>query len=180
MPIKLTYKLTNAKLKKAVQRANEILATEDLPRVINTRATPFDESEPSTLPASAVADYLKNSQLSLTVCHYTNPKSSIGGMFTTTTPKRIHANRKAVPIRHYCNLARMLVHEAIHALSYNIREASFSHCSGHSPSTHSGTAPYWIQNALKPLCPGVRDDDLIEVELLDNAASLRGRNIRCG
>lgn len=179
MPITITYKLKKTKLKKAVQLANKLLASDDLLKIIKKRTKPFDESNPNDLKPSKIAEYIENSTLAVTLCEYTNPKPTVGGMFSPRNPKRIHANRKAVPIRSECGLARMLVHECIHALSYDIRGASFSHDNDHPRSEHGDTAPYWIQDKLKPLCPGVDDDDVIEVEIIEDLAELDSRDIKC-
>ena len=180
MPITITYRLEEPKLREAVQLANQLLASDDIVRVINTRTTPFDESDPNTLPPSDVAEYIRGSALALTLCEYTNTNPRVGGMFSPRTPRRIHANRKAIPHRAECNLARMLVHECIHALSLDIKEASFSHDNDHSPSEHGDTAPYWIQRELRPFCKGVDDgEDVIEVEIIDDPAELRSRDIKC-
>ena len=180
MPITITYKLNEPKLKEAIRLANQLLASEDLLRLINTRTTPFDESDPSNLPPSTVAEYVKRSTLALTLCEYTNENPKVGGMFTKKTPDRIHANRNAIPRRAECNLARMLIHECIHALSFNIKEASFSHDDDHPKEEHYETAPYWIQRELKPLCPGIDDvEDIIEVEIIEDSAELQSYDIKC-
>jgi hypothetical protein len=184
MPITIIYKMRNVKLKKAADLANEMLASEELIRVVKSRTTPFDDSKPASLSPAKVAGFIKNSNLQVRLCHYTNENAAVGGMFSTATPKQIHANRNAIPVRSVCSLARMLVHECIHALSYDVPRYDFSH-DRQSPSANRNTAPYWIQAKLKPYCterfgvPEGEVEDVIEVEVSHGQERLADRRIRC-
>jgi hypothetical protein len=65
----------------------------------------------------------------------------VGSKFSSRFPKRIWANRNAVPRRTTCSLAAMLVHECVHALSYHNKKYNFSY-DDDPPSRNQGTAPY--------------------------------------
>lgn len=194
MPVKITYQLTDRKLTDATKIANEILASSELPllitegliingrAIVKPRKSPFAESDPNDLKPSVAADAFKTSNLQLTLCEYDEPDTDVGGMFDTGEKSHIYANRNAIPLRSAKNLARMLVHECVHALSREDAKNDFSHC-GKSHS-HKETAPYWVQYALEAAhssSTGLESGEgVIEVTLFDgDAIAAAEQNRRC-
>jgi len=147
MPINITYSGTIKKLADAIKRANGILKDEDYFLLIASKTRPFSESNPTNLSPNIIADLFRKTNLPLALWEY-ETKPSVGGKFSSRYPKRIWANRNAIPRRTTCSLAAMLVHECVHALSYHNKKYNFSH-DNDPPSRNQGTAPYWIQGKVR-------------------------------
>ena len=166
MPITLTYRGKVEKWSQACTQANEILGSHALRTIITSRTTPFDESVPGTLQPLTIANLFRDSTLSLTVSDYTRP-SNIGGAYDPNTGQLL-ANVNAVH-RSTCELACVLVHESVHALSADTSTANFTHATN-GREGNENTAPYWIQDQVEAdECESQAlrsNQDRLEIEIL--------------
>jgi hypothetical protein len=163
MSITLAYTGTNANFQDACRRANSILKSEDFFNMIAARNRPYPESEPRDLQPERIAEFFRNSNLALTLKHYSRP-SSVGGAFDPDYPTTLWVNVNTT--RRGCVYAAVLVHECVHALSFHTPNANFSH-DGDDPSENQDTAPYAIQRATREtFCDvSLKEVGLITVEL---------------
>jgi len=145
MSITITYTGEIQKFKDAVSQANNILVDVAFYDIIVSRDTPFDESHPTDLAPIIIANLFGSTDLDLTLREYKRPPS-VGGAFDPDYPTTLWGNINALH-RSSCNLASMLVHECVHALSHHSKN-KFSHDS-QKPKYNQETAPYWIGNKVR-------------------------------
>jgi len=146
MSIVIIYKGEIRKFKDAVVLANKILVDVAFYDLIVSRQTPFDESVPSDLSPTLIAELFGNTDLTLSLKEYKRGRT-IGGAFDRNYPVTLWGNVNALH-RSVCNLASMLVHECVHALSFHSQKYKFSH-DGQDPKHNQETAPYWIGNNVR-------------------------------
>ncbi|TRW21540.1 hypothetical protein FMM05_19990 [Flavobacterium zepuense] len=146
MSIIITYTGEIQKFKDAVSLANKIVVDVAFYDIIVSRQTPFDESVPSDISPIVIAELFGSIDLDLTLKEYKRPQT-VGGAFDPDYPTTLWGNVNALH-RSSCNLASMLVHECVHALSYHSKEYNFSHDS-QEPKYNQQTAPYWIGNKVR-------------------------------
>lgn len=167
MSITVSYTGSIGEFREALEQANGILQSEEFFALIASRETPFEESVPSDLSPATVADVFRNSNLSLTLTEYATGRT-VGGKFNTGKPKNVYLNTNAVH-RGACVLSCVLVHECVHALSFDSRDCNFSHDEDEREANLE-TAPYWIQSQLlEQQCPSLTQEDVLLVELTNDS-----------
>jgi hypothetical protein len=178
MPVTLTYNGENEEVKRAVALANDVLQGDRLLEILRGRTKPFADCTPKELLPERIATYFQNATLALRVVTYRTSKT-IGGYFIPSKPTTIHVNLNNLPRRPDCSTAAMIVHECVHALSYEVsryEKVAFSHTGPRDGN--DDTAPYWIQTQIRAeLCKAPVTNDNIEVAVFTSekeAAQLLG------